>query len=1595
MALLACLLPVPILADPSADAAAVSEGNLRASIEHLAALPSRLPGTAGHDAALAWLEVQFRRLGLRDVQRQSFRVPVPSVRDAALTVAGQRFALEPLSPDYVRLCGLPAGGVTGPLVYGGDGSPRNYTGRTLDGAVVLLDFACGQRWLDAATLGAAALVFIEPPGMDRGEAQRKLLKVPVDVPRFYLRDRDFQVLRIAGGAAPGRPFGLGAARVESAVDWQDADAANLYGFLPGSGLERERLIVTAYYDSTSVVPRVAPGAEQAAGIATLLEAVRVLGSAPRQRSVVFVALDAHFQGLAGARKLAEVLRREFPRDKWPNAYREIVAKEQRRVAALEKALTPPAEVPLAEADRPVYQTEAQRRLDEARADLALLQKLHDGHDYVLHVALDLSSGSDRLGVFHTGHFYRDDKLTRFLSPLGKCFAGYADKAGWRGTVVDCITPLQDQGWDSWVPDQFATDAEPVTEAGRPAVSLFTISDARPLVDTPFDRPSQVNFARLVPQVRAATAVLAAAAGDAAFQATALKRVHRLPYRYEPVDGMIYEFERRKTFLPNTPVPHALVAIKNRSCAMMGVRPDIFAATDVLGNFRLVGYPNDLQLKVDAYGIEPGSGRIVYAPDMGPEGELKYPRDADGRKGLRRPLILFPCRELDLFDLVDERYFQTLQRVFVYDARSDSEPRSYGYEVPILAPTAALASNISASYVEPVAVVYAPRDKSGIYGDTPVKVTLAMGMMGLRCVLTNATKEDPEGGGFSPAERDRVVRAPYRAARDMWLIDELRMAVQKRYGIANKRLEELHVKAGACLDAADQAAETKDWEQFLAQARAGWAYEARAYPDVQGTEADTIAGVLFYLALLLPFACFSERLLFAAPRIQHQIGYTVGIFMLVYVALRLVHPAFQLLDTPWIILLGFIIMTLASMVIAIVARRFNEELEALKTATGGQHTADVSRMSTLGAAFSLGISNMRRRPLRTSLTATTLLLLTFTVLSFTSVQTSLRSNARPAKGTPVYPGMLIRDTVWSALEEPTARILQTQYGTSGTVATRAWLTSAQLDKQLKLAVRNGTAAWAKEQAAALRRAGDPAAAARLDAAAAKLPALPVVPEAAGDEKKLVPGAPILLSAVLGVTSAEARITGLGTRLRAGRWFRPGEKDVCLVPASVARKLDLGPGSSAQRAGLGFGAVEVFGSRIEVIGVVDDKLLETTNDLDGEPLTPVDFSKLEPQKLLMLKDQQAARVKNGGAAPPPIDRYEHFPPELMILLPFDRLMAAGGTLRSVAIRLDDPASVEARARELMDRFELSAYAAQGQQVFLYSSVGMLSVSGLEQVLIPLIIAALIVLNTMLGSVVERLGEIGIFSSIGLAPAHISMLFLAESCVFANLGVIIGYLLGQTLAKALFWAQTHHYAAGLAGLSLNYSSTAAVGVAVVIIATVLLSTLYPSRKAARMATPDVERRWRLPIPDGHVMTFSLPFMLTGRDGIACNTFLKEYFDGYVDFAGGDFYTDGTSLTRLPESHGFRLALTVWLAPYDLGVSQRVELTTLPDPDDPHVHAVSIRLERISGDDNGWRRTNWLFINILRRQFLIWRTIAPAQKAVYAESGEALLAEPESAGD
>ena len=101
--------------------------------------------------------------------------------------------------------------------------------------------------------------------------------------------------------------------------------------------------------------------------------------------------------------------------------------------------------------------------------------------------------------------------------------------------------------------------------------------------------------------------------------------------------------------------------------------------------------------------------------------------------------------------------------------------------------------------------------------------------------------------------------PYRVAVDMWELDAERMERLRKHGIENSRVDKAHNTAKIHIEEAQKYLQRRQYDKFFTAARSAWSFESRAYPDVRGTADDVIKGILFYLALLLPFAFFAERL----------------------------------------------------------------------------------------------------------------------------------------------------------------------------------------------------------------------------------------------------------------------------------------------------------------------------------------------------------------------------------------------------------------------------------------------------------------------------------------------------------------------------------------------------------------------------------------------------------------------------------------------------------------------------------------------------------------------------------------------------------------
>ncbi|HET6381834.1 MAG TPA: FtsX-like permease family protein [Armatimonadota bacterium] len=1245
-------------------------------------------------------------------------------------------------------------------------------------------------------------------------------------------------------------------------------------------------------------------------------------------------------------------------------------------------------------------------------------------------ALDLSSRNQQVGVFYKGMFYdmREDIQRNFsdfarsirenVQQIAPLIGEDKDK-----NFADGVNPISGKSWRNFIPGKLALDNEPVTMAGGIGVGFVTTSDTRPFVDTPSDTIDRLRMDNILKQAKLLSCIYydifndsnqPDKNGEIKLPLTQPANFGRMNLQggFATLYGRIVKYVPTKSFVPNTPIPGSLAILVNGNQSLTGVRGDDIELVPHNGHFNFIGvapltaYGYNRSTDLEGYHLD-ADGNIDYAPDQGVNGAQNYPISIQMTVAQKEAtVVLFRCASVSMYGLVDPQSMTLLTDLNLYDAQTDSNPQRYGVS------TAHLES--WQNFVEPVAILFADPGSS-------IKVVMGSGPIATRLVMVNFTpwmprfdkadqqpvlaalrngaspeslmkkysaadqvdqqklldqyqllkqwmidhpdapdrdflvgkqlpqyaaairsawlkadvhswvfgpanewdplrhgsvKHADDGDGYKVTTSSTIPATAYKAATDMFWLDNSRIDLLAKYRIINQGLDKLHTDTGRELVAATAALQQLNYDRFDSYSRAAWGFESRAYPSVMETAQDVVKGVLFYLFLLLPFAYFVERLLFGKPDLRQQLAFGFAIFLAIFLILYEVHPAFEISKNPVIVLLAFIMLALGLLVIFLVIGKFEEQLKQYQKSVGGIHKADIGRMSVALAAFSLGISQMRKRRARTALTCITLILLTFTVLSFTSVVSDIAFNKIPTGEKPSYYGLLVRSPNWDQLQESAFDTLYDEFAARRAVAPRAWFyTNATSDQSFVTVGTNKN-------------------------------------DNTYDAK-----------AVLGLSPQEKDVTHVDKAVAYGGWLQPNDPYEAIIPEGMAKALDLTP------ADVGKAKVRFNGLDLTLTGILSNARFKTIKDLDQESLAPVDFIQMQRQQ------QQTGGAGQQQQSQQGFQQYIHLEPDQMMIVPYQTLQdLGGGGLRSVAIDFIAPNEVENVLENLMPRLDLNLYAGLKDQVYRYSSIGRTSVSGIFDLLFPILIAACIVLNTMLGSVFERIKEIHIFSSIGLAPNHVAMLFLAESFVYSIIGAVLGYVLGQSVTKLI---STYHL---LEGLSLNFSSVSGVLSTILVVAVVMLSTLYPARKASQVATPSIDRTWRVPEPDGDDWTIPMPFSVTGDQAIAMGAFLTEWFKAYEEYSIGDFVTQNVATYEFdsPLGRAYSIKLMAWLAPFDLGVSQKVELQTIPS-DMQDVYELRLVVHRESGDVSNWKRVNRRFLNTLRKQFLIWRTLRTEERERY----------------
>jgi len=1023
------------------------------------------------------------------------------------------------------------------------------------------------------------------------------------------------------------------------------------------------------------------------------------------------------------------------------------------------------------------------------------------------------------------------------------------------------------------------------------------------------------------------------------------------------------------YMPKVPVANTVAAVDmlasglaSRSKSMMGVCTRDYELSNVQGFFEVFGLTNNQQYRVDGFLLSRTDGVVSKVAESVLAKATDRPRKSDwSERETDLRLNFFRALCTTVFDLTDPLSLLTLGKSTARRAESNSELQ---YLVSFVGQ-----ESRSDPFSKPCAVFFTERDKK-------IKYLLGYSDTGFEGLLLNFTSKDraeaiergekeATGRGYLADKRENFIyNTAYRIVRDMHELDGYRLEKLEQSNIIKKNVRDLYDRAGAFIEKAAGALQAKRYDEFDNYVRMAWGLENRVYPDVRDTATDVVKGVIFYFALLLPFVIFTERLLINYVDIRKKLAAVAVLFVISYLVLRLVHPAFSISRTPLIILDGFFMLVAAVGTIWYLLAKFGTVMEAVRRKVDMIHRADVARASATMAAFILGISNMRKRKVRTGLTAITLILLTFTILSFTSFETMparMLEYSTPRKAP--YEGVLLRGLSWGPLSEFVTYDVANFFRVRGMpVAPRSWFVNRKQSEDLQIRISR----------------------------------------ADGQEGEAV------ANAILGLSPEERLFSAVdGSRYLHGRWFdrsMEGWPFVCILPSRMKESLRI------EDREIGRAQISVLGRHLRVVGKFESEELFAYEDMDGEEITPVDFVAQQFRQAGAGAGQGAGLalsatgemdvetfVHRKSAKQEEEEQYIHMEPDRVLIVPNELNLKLGATVRAIAAG-PGKASVESKVlqpfrnvlKELLSRVNLALYAGYSDRpdtpavVHRVATRSRLSMGGVKGLLVPILIAALIVFNTMLGAVYERVREIKTYASVGLAPMHIAALFFAESCVFGVMGAMLGYLLGQVVSEVLTRMPSL-----MAGMSLNYSSVSAVWSALLVVLVVLASTAYPARMAGKLSVPDETRKMTIPKPTSDVWEIWFPFTVSSREALGVMSYLRDYFQSNDEDAVGSFTADniGFYSKEVEGREHICLEADVWVAPLDMGVSQGVRIEGIPDPEEGDITYLFFTITRKSGEFQTWHRMNMGFLKDLRKQLLIWRLVTPEAKKRLSEEGAALL--------
>lgn len=1191
--------------------------------------------------------------------------------------------------------------------------------------------------------------------------------------------------------------------------------------------------------------------------------------------------------------------------------------------------------------------------------------------------LDLSDATSHIGINTTGKQTLrlrsaplTAEITRSLTPRLRKVAAYAaTRAGWpedftfisvedRSSLSLNESPMTTTYDDFWIHSDLLV------------FPLSGESDRRDRVDTPADTPAAINWNNF--NIQARTAFTLIAAGTESLLDTRIQKSIRKP-ELSRVAGKTVQFNIRSGIDAKDPVAGSYVFYP------MSKKDSGFAEKNTEVQF---GYRRGIVQKTLLNGSFTGPAAVVsynpkprlYAYQLDRERALFTKVATQGQVGTKPQKNEFAYRASEVVEknpvLIDvyprvifvgtnpSTYTEILggayssQVIELVDAVINGNPRDFAIDNPI----------VDFREKERQAVtLYLPE------GDR-VRVVIKSGLEYLFMVtgpVETTADGDVEGKGIligpdpgSGARNILLPMTPYEVAYGMWQLGKSRLDLYQQYGISSQPLREAIERSGEFLESAERAMAEKDWQQAVGDSREAWGILVKNFPRVLKLGREAVFSVILLMALAVPGAWFLERLVIGSKGIVARLGGITLIFILATTFLNLFHPAFKVALSPFIIVIAFTMILMSVIVIALSYGRFEVVLRQFRSSGGEIQSEEISFMSSLATAFSLGVSNLKKRTFRTALTVFTVVVLTFSIVAFVAVKgkDALTRISLPLDNTvegrivdplpPAYDGLLIRSHNWRGASESKVSALVAEFGADYQVTRRGHYmeeeggNSANREGVNQLTIRYG------------------------------------------DKETIV-------NAVSLMEPNETDFSGLNQAVSHNSWFHDGradpaglpDRDKIILPDNVAGVLGITAGMLATADGERLPDEELpvvtFMNRSwKVIGILDTNEANRIRDVNGKSLAVVDFLKSG----IATNTSPGELVTEGPSY--------HMDWKRLAIVPYEARRDIQGQVRSVAIKIPSNEDIDGVLQVMSMRLKTEFFAASNGEVFMVVPRAKVDLAGVAKVFLPVILCILIVMNTMLGTVEERKGEVGMLGAIGLSPRQIAFLMFSESTVFSVLGIILG-IFGGLLFSNIINSINASGGSVLTGLSFNFTSMIAMVLATGTGLVVLAATLIPANKAAALAAPSGMAEWELPDdgPSGEI-NFRMPFTLTRGNAVGMAAFFNQFLINHNDATSEDFNCREVTITQGNESDrpSVEIRTDMWLAPYDLDVAQHFTMR-MQAGDRENVFVVDLKLERFSGSEENSRRTSYNLLNLVRRQFLLWRNLEPARRTEFIEKGAVML--------